>query len=323
MGPLRWIVLRSLAFLAMIYFSLGLSLKSWADCPEDLSRLAASAEPRPPIAFSKWSFKEQNIKVTAEQLFPPDYIKEIEEKVGPIQMRVYYLSGKDTMVKIQGVVRNQSYFTVSLIGNPDYPKKLLIDQLRLENPADSGEGPKLHYDQRAKGLPPAVFRYVQKKIFELAKAGDYEEVFTNSQQHFAAAMLYRKIVGMEPVPGISETLFSEIEKLYAFARRELPQELRPTDVKDFTEWLGTVSAKPSGYTLERAKKLEHYLKTGELDPSIQIFKDKEGRPICALFTKDEKAKGRMLFIYHHFGVPQILYWTDISASKRLALAKKL
>jgi len=295
---------------------------SWADCPADLAKLASASSDKQTSTFASWSFKERNLSLTPSQIFPPDYIKAVEEKLGPLEMEVTF-SSRESAVKIRGIVRNQTYFTVSLFENLRFPGKLLIDQLRLENPLEINSGAKLGPDQRAKGLPPETFRFIQRNIFELAKAGGHDQVFTNSQQHFAVAMLYRRIVGMEPAEGAASKLFSELEKVYLFARRELPESFRPKDVQEFTEWLGTVSSKPAGYKSSRVEKLERYFKTGELDPSVQIYKDKEGNPICAVFTDEEKTASKVLFIYHFWGQPRVLDWLEIATSKTLGLVKKL
>jgi len=315
-------VARRFVVLSILLWSITSVDFSWADCPKDLAKLAPEEHLKQAPSFPSWNFKDQNLKLTPEQLFPTDFIKEIEGSVGSLEMRVTF-SSSQTAVKIQGVVRGQTYFTVSFFESPEYPGQILIDQLRLENPLEFKQKEHLNLDQRAKGLPPSVFRHVQKNIFELAKAGGFSQAFTNSQQHFGAAMLYRKLVGMDPSPGASAELFSEIEKIYNFARRELPEELRPSDVTVFTSWLGTVTVKPAAYTRQRADKLEHYFKTGQLDNSIQILNDKEGKPICAIFKDNEKAEGQILFIYHHFGSPRILDWVEIAVSKRLTFAKKL
>lgn len=315
-------MVRLMAVIGLLFASFTHFDSLWADCPQDLAKLSPESSSKPIQTFSPWSFKNQNLVVTARQLFPEDFLKEVERDVGPLEMRVTF-SAREDSVKIQGVVRGQTYLTVSLFENPENPGKLLIDQLRLENPLEFRQKSNLNLDQRSKGLPPSVFRYVQNRIFELSKAGGYEFVFTNSQQHFGAAMLYRKLVGMDPAPGASTELFSEIEKIYAFARRELPEELRPSDVTVFTAWLGTVTAKPSAYSSQRVKKLEHFFKTGQLDSTIQILTDKEGKPICAIFKDEEKTAGKILFIYHHFGSPRVMDWVEIAVSKSLTFMKKL
>lgn len=295
---------------------------SWAKCNQQLAKIAEPSTTQPTDLIPKWSFKERNLTLTPQQIFPKEFLKEIEEKKGPVHIQVQF-SLRDSSLKIKGSIKDQPYFKVRFLGNNNFPEKLLIDGLLVENPLAEGSDRILNSGQKAKGVSFSDFRYMTGQIFEVAKAGGYKEAFTTTQQHFAVTMLYKKLLGMEPTPGAGAELFSELEKIYLFARKELPVELRPKDVREFTEMLGSAGSVPSGLTTRRLNQLAEYFHTGQLDPSIKIFRDKEGKPICAYFSDKEKAKGKMVFIYQPHGRPQVLQWSEITMSRSLALTKKL
>jgi hypothetical protein len=166
---------------------------SFANCEETLKKLSPAKVEAP--TFPEWRMKDQNLKLTARDLFPEDFVKEVEENVGPFQIRVMF-DPKRSTVNIMGHVKNDYYVRVSLIEDSSAPQSLIVDGLNLQNPLEADNRKGLNPDQSGKGLPPQVFRYVRNKLFELSKAGGFTQIRTHSQQHFAVMMLYRKFVGM-------------------------------------------------------------------------------------------------------------------------------
>jgi hypothetical protein len=293
---------------------------SFANCEETLKKLSpAKVEAS---TFPEWRMKDQNLKLTARDLFPEDFVKEVEENVGPFQIRVMF-DPKRSTVNIMGHVKNDYYVRVSLIEDSSAPQSLIVDGLNLQNPLEADNRKGLNPDQSGKGLPPQVFRYVRNKLFELSKAGGFTQIRTHSQQHFAVMMLYRKFVGMEPQDEASKAFVEEIESLYSFARKELPEELRPADVEEFTRWLGTVNSDPTGRTKKRKQILDTYFRTGELHESAQLLKNKNGKAIGVIFNDQEKAESKILFFYDHQGQTRIFDWLEVAVGHRIELIKNL
>jgi len=308
-----WIVL---AALAGSQFSL-------AECTEALKKILP--QPSPTLnesSFRPWSIQDQNLKLTARDLFPEDFVKDVEQHVGPFEIKLSYPPKKNT-VTIEGRVNKQRYLVVSLIQDHSHPGTLLVDNLNLQNPLEAGSTKGLNPDQSGKGLPPQVFRYVRNQLFELSKAGGYEQIRTHSQQHFAVMMLYRRFVGMEPANEATKAFIDEVESLYSFARKELPEELRPADVEEFTRWLGTVNSNPMGRTKRRELLLNHFFQTGDLAPFIRLLKNKEGKLIGAHFQDDEKAEANIVFFTNFLGNARIFDWLEVAVSHRIDLIKKL
>jgi len=304
--------LRTIWFGALILV-LSLSHALLADCPDVLSKLGK---------FPAWSNQEKNLSLTARDLFPEEYVTQVESALGHFDIKVshYPLRG---FLSIVGTVRSRPYVRVKLFENPDHPKSLIVDDLTLQDPLRKEDSANLNPDQTSKGLPPQVFRHVKEQLFEIVKAGGYQEIRTNSQQHFAVVQLYKRFVGMEPADEKSKKTLDYVEGLYAFARKELPEELRPRDIDEFTRLLGSGGLDPAGVTKQRVTVLEDYLEKGVVHPSFSILKNKNGEVIGALFNDNEKAKSNIVFFDYLEKKPQILNWFYIAASHQLELVRKL
>lgn len=312
----------SIITLGFLFLGLGLAGTSLADCDEQLAKLTPKPIPSSPSPFPVWSLKEKNLQLKATDLFPEDFVKEVEEKAGPFKILIRYIPNKSA-VQIEGYVGFERYTKVMLLEYDKFPQALLVDNLNLQNPLAPETDKGLKPDQSGKGLPPQVFRHVRDRLFELAKAGGYSEIRSTSQQHFSVLMLYKKFIGMEPKSSEAKTLVAEIESLYTFARKELPKDLKPADVEEFTRWLGSVNGRPSGYTKSRMALLNSYFQTGLIPESVQIIKNREGKPVCAVFNDGETAPGRILFFYHFYGYPRVVDWTEIALSHKIELEKGL
>lgn len=288
------------------------ALFAQADCEKVLSRVSS---------LSKWSIQDQNLKLSARDLFPEDYVKQVEADRGPLRIEVRHVPERG-YVAISGSVKSKTYVRVKLIQDKRHAESLIVDELNLQDPLKDDQRDNLNPDQTGKGLPLNVFRHVKEQLFEIAKAGGYSDIRTHSQQHYAVVMLYRRMVGMEPADEKSKKTLDYLDSLYSFARKELPEALRPADIEEFTKWLGTAGLDPAGVTLGRARLLEKYLETGKEDPSFTILKNKEGQAIAALFNDNDQAKSKIVFFDLTEEKPTILHWYGLAFSHRLELIKK-
>lgn len=299
--------------LVLIGLALSFHQLSVADCDQALGQLA-------PLA--RWNMREHNLKLTIRDLFPEDYVRQVEEDKGPFKLRVSF-SDRDHSVALMGYVGSTIYVRVKLFEDPKNPGAMIVDQLNLQDPLRANEKEQLGPDQSGKGLPPQVFRHVKERLFEIAKSGGFTEIRTNSQQHYAVVMLYRRFVGMEPASEKSKEILDYLDDLYAFARKELPEDQRPKDIEEFTRWLGTGGLDPAGLTEKRLFHLQNYFNSGKVDPSFQLLKNKKGIVVGALFNTPEKDAANIVFFEYTQGTPQVLNWFGLAYSYALELVRKL
>ena len=292
---------------------------SYADCDHIFSKVAPSSSDSKPNAFEPWKIQERNLKLSTAQLFPEAFVKEVESKKGPFSLRLEYLpTGR---LRINGEVAGRVYVHVTLIPDETKPESISVDGLVLENPLAPQAPNKLNADQLRKGLPIEVFLHVKNQMIEMLKAGGYRRMVTDSQQHFGVVMLYKRAIGMEPSTEASKAIMEEIQALYSFARKELPEEYRPDSVDAFTRLIGSAWNPPEGYTSKRNQILNQYFQTGQLPENVQIIKDKTGKEICALFHENPNQKTGLLFLTHRSNRPEIFKWSDIAFSHSLELSK--
>jgi hypothetical protein len=300
-------------YLRALFLFLSLSQSAFGDCQDVLSKLGK---------IQAWSNQEKNLSLTARDLFPEEYVAQVESTVGNFDIRVAHYP-KQGFLSIAGVVHNRPYVRVKLYEDANHPNSMIVDDLNLQDPLRREDSANLNPDQTSKGLPPHIFRHVKERLFEIVKAGGYQEIRTTSQQHFAVVQLYRRFVGMEPADEKSKKTLDYLESLYSFSRKELPEELRPKDVEEFTRWLGSGGSDPTGLTSRRVYLLENYLKDGKVHESFSLLKNKNGEVIGALFNDTEKAKSNIVFFDYSEKKPQILNWFYLAASHQLELVRKL
>jgi len=304
---------RELFKVLVLLVSLSYSRGLFADCAEVVAKLSA---------ISKWSISEKNLKLTAKDIFPKEYLHEVESTKGPFYIDVHHHPERG-YVSITGKVKSRVFVRVKLIQDKRDQKSLIVDELNLQDPLKEDEGAPLNPDQTGKGLPLQVFRHVKEQLFEIAQAGNYTEIRTNSQQHYAVVMLYRRMVGMEPADESSKKVLDYLDGLYSFSRKELPEELKPKDIEEFTRWLGTGGLDPAGLTDSRVVKIHNYFETGAVDPSFTVLKNKKGEAIGALFKDGEKARSNIVFFDMTSPTqPKILNWYGLAFSHQLELVKK-
>lgn len=296
----------------LVLFCLGLSASA-IDCESSFKKLKG---------YQTWSMSEQNLILEAKDLFPADYLKKVLAERGPLVFEVLYYPGKGYL-RIIGNVEEETYVRVALIQDPENPKSLIIDELNLQDPLRSDESSNLNLDQMGKGLPPQVFRYVKDHLFEVIKAGGFEQIKTHSQQHYTVLMLYRRFVGMEPLNEASRKKLEYLDSLYRFSRKELPEEYRPKDIEEFSRWLGSGGEDPSGITLKRAQLLKKYLETGKKHRSFTLLKDSQNRTLGALFKDKETADSNIVFFDKTDGKTHLLSWYGLAATHQIELVKTL
>lgn len=305
--------LKQLIGIGILFLGLFPSTLFSGDCQSVVARLSA---------IPKWSIAEKNLQLSAKDIFPANYLQEVESQKGPLVIEVSHRPDRG-YVNIFGRVKSRTYIRVKLIQDKRNKHALIVDELNLQDPLKEDEKTALNPDQSGKGLPPQVFRHVKERLFQIAQAGDYSEIRTNSQQHYSVVMLYRRMVGMEPASESARKVLDYLDSLYSFSRKELPEELRPKDIEEFTRWLGTGGLDPTGISPKRIAKIKHYFTTGVVDPSFTLLTNKKGETIGALFRDEEKVDSNIVFfdtLEPH--KPKILNWFALATSHQLELVKK-
>lgn len=315
-------MLRQSVFIRLFLLLLVTGSHVFANCENGLSKLSSDSSLSDISTFSPWRIESRNLTLTPQQLLPKEFIDEVVSKVGPIQVNIEFKGPHKNQIVIRGNGRN--YMKAALIGSELNPNIVLVDNLTLQNPLQENVRSGLNLDQTGKGLPPTVFKYVNKRLIELLKAGGYSHMMTDSQQHFGVMMLYQRLVGMSPENEDVQRRVDEIESIYQFARKELPIELRPQSVEDFSALLGTAATNAAGFSTERSSILQKYFQTGVLPENVEILKNKDGKLVGARFHGDATGlKSNILFIHHLEGTPRVFNWGEIAWSKKIRLIKKI
>ena len=117
----------------------------FSDCSDVLSRVDS---------FSNWSLEESNLRLKARDLFPEEYLRQVESQLGPWDIQVIHRPQRG-FVQIVGTVRSRPYVRVKLIQDPRDRKSLIVDELNLQDPLQKAEPSQLNPDQMGKGLPAA------------------------------------------------------------------------------------------------------------------------------------------------------------------------
>ncbi len=291
-----------------------ISFQVWAE-PKTCTTLLNSIS-----STKSWSFEEKNLELKAEDLLPKEFVEQVEKAKGPIKT---YTTFSDGRIDISIATERKLWMMVALIQDEHRPNSVIIDNLRLENPLAEEPRKNLNQEQFNKGLPASVFRHARDKIFEIAKAGGYEFAHTNSQQHYAVIMLYRKLVGMEPATPEAAQIVEKLDNYYRFSRTKLPEDVSAKSLEDFSSMLGGYNSPQSGWTHTRSTILEEYFKTGILPSDVTVYNDTDGKPMAVVFPKDDSAKSQVILIEMVEGKLEMLSWRKVNATHLLDLQKKL
>ena len=315
-------VLRSCNTLWLFLLLILSGLHAFSNCEKELGKLSSESYRTDAPAFTPWRIEAQNLTLTPQHLLPKEFIEEVESKIGPLRVIIDFKTPGKNQIVIRA--NGHNYMKAALFTVENNPNTVLVDNLTLQNPLKEDVKSGLNLDQSGKGLPPAVFKYVNKQLIELLKAGGYSHMMTDSQQHFGVLMLYQRIVGMSPENEDVQRRVNEIESFYQFARKELQTDLRPKSVEDFSALLGTASTNAAGYTLGRNAILQKYFETGVLPENVGLLKNKEGKMVGAVFHGESRgSKPNILFIHHLEGAPRVFNWGEIAWSRKIRLVKKL
>lgn len=258
---------------------------------------------------ARWSMDRNDLTLSIEHFLPRKYVvdlraafKELTLKVRDhadfgVRMRNYRIEADGKLVA-----------EVDLFRSLQNPAWMGVDGLRLENVLQPSGG-QLKLEQYARGLPPEIFRYAREQIFNIARAGGFTGVVSVQQSSFSVMMLYRRVVGMQPA-GTAVAAVNYIDKLYSFARKELPKEYRPDDIQAFTRMLGGYSEN-AAISNEFELAVQGYLRNGTLPSHIKPLANKAGE-VLALVANSGTPEQRLVFLDNRNPLARSIFrWQDV------------
>ncbi len=260
------------------FFSLSVAADSYAPINE-CGFLAGGLPGEATTRFESWSWGQKTIIIKPEQLLPAKYLKDLQAEFGEINL-------------VQKLAKDRHIFTIKAgkeeVAHFEFhktdlnAKALVVEELVLANPLSDGKHGELNLDQYKAGLPPEIFRYARDHVKALAKAGGFTHLYALGQQNFIVLSLYRRTVGMEPIG--DRRFIDHVDKLYRYARKEMPEAYRPQNVQEFSEILGSYMY-IRRLSARNRELWDNYVAKGEIDPSIEVLKNADGEFMGMVFEK--------------------------------------
>lgn len=187
------------------------------------------------VPVNTWNYGE-DFSLTANQILPQNFIDEIESVQGKILISGKYFQGDYHF----GLATSEYEEFIHWAFFLDHSDKdaIIVERLRLENPLVKKTGENLKMSQQNKGLPTEVFRFARNQIYEIARSGGFKKVKSITNQNYTVYLLYKRIVGLKPTSVEAENFANMLDAYYTFARKKLPEDLRPKSLNDFSFQLG-------------------------------------------------------------------------------------
>ncbi|MBC7693116.1 MAG: hypothetical protein H7222_15235 [Methylotenera sp.] len=233
-------------------------------------------------------------KLEAADLLPVAFLETIRSKLG---VTPYVDSSRidDVMAfEVRFSKKIPEFMRWKFILDPAHPQTVGIDALRLENPMYVPGTSRLHASQERTGLPMDVFRFAKERLLELARKGGFTKLTTPGSQNYLVSNLYRRMVGMKPIPGVSEKAFALLDSCYLYATRKLPPEERIGSIEGFNHVIGDYFETS---TSERAQRFwNRYRATAREEVGFKLLKDDQDTVIGFLDQQAESRAARLYFI---------------------------
>lgn len=280
-----------------------------------ISAGAPVSESRP--AIERWSFRDATIKLRADQVLPPKYLSELKAAFGEVNAKIERVEER-IEVNITAGDKNVGKF---ILQRPGDRYALEMHTLRLENPLAEYQAGGVAMSQYQKGLPPEIFRFAREQIFAFARAGNYKRIITDSAENFTVLTLYRRTVGMEPAGQRAKQVIGMLDELYAFARKEMPESVRPKNIQEFTEILGS-SSKREDLDLDCEFVLDAYSRKQQLPNGARVLTNDKGK-LMAVVVNEGAANQRVKFVNTSMSPPTIFQWFDVAYRRDMPLMREL
>ncbi|MBC7692331.1 MAG: hypothetical protein H7222_11255 [Methylotenera sp.] len=309
-------------------FSFSIFTVGLVTCTQAFSAGPSVEPPAPPCTvllraptIQPWQPRFEQPKLGVEDLLPLTFIAEIKKTLGKVPYAESKRTGEEIAFRIRFAQGVPSFISWKFILDPRHPESIGIDGLRLENPIATKPRENLHSSQMKSGLPMEVFRFAREQLFEIARKGGFTKLTTHGSQNYLVAALYRRMVGMKPVTGVSDQVFELLDFCYLYATRRLPVEERITSIDDFNHVIGDYH----GYTTsERAQFFwDQYQKSGIEKSDFTLLKDDQGQVIGFIDLASKSRASRLYFINTLVPRKPILQYRDLGRNNVLGLELEL
>lgn len=328
-------LMRSILFLFFFVLNVSLVGAGVEPCERFFSSLFFSGNLGAPQEFRSWS-KDSLPKVHAADFLPATFIKEIESQIGPVSLEIYDYTSKargpqNFLERISGSYQDrgqsireaqrfykgeavefvlrahgEEFGNWGIVYNKENPSEVMIEGLKLENPMNKAKN--LHLSQTNKGLPIDVFSHAKERLFSFLRAGGVRSIKTVGPQNYAVNMLYRKLVNMEAASYDSQVLQNQLDNLYQFAKKKLPQDVRIKTLNDFSQILGDFNDPLSvrGHEV----KLLWKRRNGTIPQGLEPLRE-NGDIIGLIDRRSNHDRPAVFFLNPHDKDEPILYWERI------------
>ncbi len=264
-----------------------------------------------PAKIAKWSMDKMDLFLRPEQILPAAYLKQLKLEGYEVILKTKSLPDS-VEVKLTATHKND-ILRLSLFENVQDPKTLMIDNLSLKDPLNVGVA-KLNASQSEKGLPLAIVAYIKRQFYEIAKAGGYTKIGAAGTQNYLVTLFYLRSIGMKPVDKKSHQLIEFCHELYQYARKHLPEDLRPTTLDQFAKMLGGHDFK----SLDKRSELIflNYGNFKTLPAGVSELKDSNNNVIGFINRKEIRSGfSKVYFIDKMAKYPRLFEWENYSVKR--------
>lgn len=317
-------------------FSLGVRASTMKRCIDLLRTFTQSA---PKSDFGNWDVNTVK-DLKAEDFLPHSFVKELEQKVGPLKVRIEnkytYNKPIQRLGRVLRLVENnsdfddQSYFEMMSISigsdidshiveclfivDPERPNFIYLTGLEINNPLNQFH--KLHFSQSSKGFPFPVFKHLRQRLFQFLRNGNYHYLLSTPQT-YAVAMLYTKLVGFKPSSEKSIATYQLLEEYYQIAKNEFPASYQFKKLDDMNLALGDHRKNASERPYSKIEEIEKAL--AEQTPIKDAHYFYKGATLIAVLLNLPNNYQNKIYFIDPKNQTKILNWKDLLRDGQLGM----
>lgn len=172
--------------------------------------------------FKNWDLSDLSSlnSLSANQFFPTKYLQRLSEANMELILDVSSVPGHTESVNLSFLTKDRKHFVANVaMWKGSVPSKVVLEHLETNDPLV-----KVVKIQRQgklrRGLDKDTFFHVRNQLFSFLKHGGFTEIEINSTQDLLVYMLYKKVVGAEPISPMGQLMSSYVEDLAKIALRK-------------------------------------------------------------------------------------------------------
>lgn len=275
-----------------------------------------------PVSVQRWAFTDRKINLRPEQLLPADYLQQLRTAFGEVRISEKASSSNPDNELHIAILAGEKKVAQVILGRFQRDRHAIaVDDLRLENPLADATAGGVGLGQYSKGLPPEIFRYMRDQLYVIAKAGGYRRLVVAAAENFTVMTLYRRTANMKPAGQTASETIEMLDTLYKYSRKEMPEHLRPQNIQEFTDMLGTAS-KREDLNRDIENAWDNYRATKTPGPGMQVLKNSKGELMAAVFNEGTPQQ-KVIFIDTVQVPPRLFRWFDVASSGAMPLIREL